>query len=71
MPVLLSTPEDWKLWLSGTNGEALSLAKPFEPEAMQIVRSGASKADSEEGTVFVPRGGKNFLAVPEKQMKLI
>jgi hypothetical protein len=36
---------------------------------MQIVRSGARKADSEEGTEFV--GGADILAIPGKQMNLI
>jgi len=69
MPVLLSTHENWKLWLSGTNGEALSLARSFEPEDMQIVRSGARKADSEEGTEFDASG--DILAIPGMQTKLI
>jgi putative SOS response-associated peptidase YedK len=69
MPLLLSSPEEQRQWLSGTPSEAMSLARSFEPEAMQIVRSGASKADSEEGTEFVASG--HILAIPGKQMKLI
>jgi putative SOS response-associated peptidase YedK len=50
MPVLLSSPEEWRVWLNGRPSEAFSLTAPYAPDAMHIVRSGASKADTEEGS---------------------
>jgi putative SOS response-associated peptidase YedK len=45
MPVLLTTDDAMDTWLRGTTDEAFALARPFAPEAMQIVREGFAKED--------------------------
>jgi putative SOS response-associated peptidase YedK len=45
MPVMLTSGADRERWLHGTPAEALSLARPYPPEQMRIVREGFEKAD--------------------------
>jgi putative SOS response-associated peptidase YedK len=45
MPVLLDTDEQFDTWLHGSEGEALSLAKPFPDERMCIVQMGSARKD--------------------------
>jgi putative SOS response-associated peptidase YedK len=40
MPVMLTTPEEWDIWLNAPAGEALALQKPLAPERLHIVASG-------------------------------
>ena len=43
MPVLLSEPEHFDIWLNGSPEEAFALARPYSAEAMRIVQSGADR----------------------------
>jgi putative SOS response-associated peptidase YedK len=45
MPVLLTREEEFKTWLHGTTDEALTLAREYPPERMQIVQEGFFKED--------------------------
>lgn len=45
MPVLLSTEDEFEMWLSGSPQEAFTLARSFNPNAMRIVQSGKDKDD--------------------------
>lgn len=45
MPVLLTKPEDWETWLTGTAEEAIGLQRPLPNEALRIVASG-EKSDA-------------------------
>ena len=45
MPVLLSEPEHFDIWLNGSPEEAFALARPHSAEAMRIVQSGADRED--------------------------
>ncbi|KQT86455.1 SOS response-associated peptidase [Methylobacterium sp. Leaf466] len=40
MPVLLTTPEEWRTWLEGPTEVALELQRPLPDEAMKIVATG-------------------------------
>jgi putative SOS response-associated peptidase YedK len=37
MPVILSDPEVWETWLTGSVEEALELQSPLSPERLEIV----------------------------------
>ena len=37
MPVLLTTPEEWELWLFGSLDEAKALQRPLPNDKLQIV----------------------------------
>ncbi|KQP61178.1 SOS response-associated peptidase family protein [Methylobacterium sp. Leaf108] len=41
MPVLLTTPEEWRTWLEATTEVALELRRPLPDTAMTIVAAGA------------------------------
>lgn len=45
MPVLLSEPEEFEKWLSGSAAEAFSLVRTFDAGRMRIVQSGSEKED--------------------------
>ncbi len=45
MPVLLSSPEDFETWLTGSPEAAYSLVRTYPAERMRIVQSGAAKRD--------------------------
>ena len=45
MPVLLTREEEFETWLKAPPAEALTLAKEYPPEQMQIVREGVEKQD--------------------------
>jgi putative SOS response-associated peptidase YedK len=46
MPVLLSEPEHFDIWLNGGSpDEAFALARPYSAQAMRIVQSGADRED--------------------------
>lgn len=45
MPVLLSTTENFDVWLSGSTKEAFQLAKSFPANAMKIVQLGSDRSD--------------------------
>ena len=45
MPVILTTPEEVDLWLSGETADALELQRPLPDEALRIVAKG-EKEDS-------------------------
>jgi putative SOS response-associated peptidase YedK len=40
MPVLLTTQEDWDMWLGGSIDEATALQRPLPNEKLRIVASG-------------------------------
>ena len=45
MPVLMSDPDDFETWLSGSTEEAFKLARSYAAEQMRIVQSGAVRED--------------------------
>jgi putative SOS response-associated peptidase YedK len=45
MPVLLSKPDDFETWLSGSTEEAFKLARSYAAEQMRIVQSGSERRD--------------------------
>ena len=45
MPVLLTTEDEFALWLNGAPGEAMTLARQFPPERMRVVQEGFDKED--------------------------
>jgi putative SOS response-associated peptidase YedK len=44
-PVLLTTPEEWATWTTGTPEEAFALVRPIAPERLRIVQEGFEKRD--------------------------
>jgi putative SOS response-associated peptidase YedK len=53
MPVMLTTPEEWDLWLRAPIGEALALQRPLPAERLRIVASG-EKEDPLSGAAAEP-----------------
>jgi putative SOS response-associated peptidase YedK len=53
MPVLLTTPEEWDIWLGGSVEEATALQRPLPVHLLKIVAAGeksdAAPAESETG----------------------
>jgi putative SOS response-associated peptidase YedK len=45
MPVLLTTPQEWDTWLSGSIEEATALQRPLLDDALRIVAIG-EKSDA-------------------------
>jgi putative SOS response-associated peptidase YedK len=45
MPVLMSNPDDFETWLTGSTQEAFKLARCFAAEQMRIVQFGAERED--------------------------
>lgn len=45
MPVLLSSQEQFDIWLHGTADDAFALAAPFDPTRMRMVQHGFEKQD--------------------------
>lgn len=45
MPVLLSDPDDFETWLSGSVDDAFKLARSYAAEEMRIVQSGSVRED--------------------------
>ncbi|MFN0217844.1 MAG: SOS response-associated peptidase [Hyphomicrobium sp.] len=45
MPVLLAGEDQFETWLTGSNDEAFSLGRSFDPAKMRIVQSSATKED--------------------------
>src|SRR5271166_6387337 len=41
MPVILTTPEEWEIWLTGSVEDARALQRPLPSEALKIVATGA------------------------------
>jgi putative SOS response-associated peptidase YedK len=46
MPVLLTKPEEWEVWLRATADEALALQRPLPAEMLQIVAPGERKDEA-------------------------
>lgn len=44
-PVLLTTPDEWKTWISGSPDDAFKLVRPIAPERLRIVQEGSEKKD--------------------------
>jgi putative SOS response-associated peptidase YedK len=40
MPVLLTKPEEWDAWLTGSIAEAIALQRPLPSEMLRIVATG-------------------------------
>ena len=40
MPVLLTGEEEWNIWLSGSQDEAMALQRPLPANALSIVAAG-------------------------------
>ena len=47
MPVLLTTPEEWSIWLSAPTEIALELQRPLPDTMMQIVATGSRRDPAE------------------------
>ena len=45
MPVLLTKPEEFERWISGTTREAMELSREYPSEQMRIVQEGFDKED--------------------------
>jgi putative SOS response-associated peptidase YedK len=45
MPVLMSDPDDFETWLSGSTEEAFKLARSYAADQMRIVQSGSERED--------------------------
>ena len=45
MPVLMSDPEDFETWLSGSTEDAFKLARSYAADQMRIVQYGAERED--------------------------
>ena len=45
MPVLISDPADYEMWLSGSTEDAFNLARSYAAEQMRIVQSGCDRED--------------------------
>lgn len=43
MPVILTTPEEWKTWMTAPAEEALKLQRPLDDKLLKIVASGEKK----------------------------
>jgi putative SOS response-associated peptidase YedK len=41
IPVILSTPDEWDVWLRAPIKEALQLQRPMPEDALRVVASGA------------------------------
>ncbi|MEJ0092484.1 MAG: SOS response-associated peptidase family protein [Methylocella sp.] len=48
MPVMLTRPEEWDIWLDGSLDEAIALQRPLPNEKLRIVGTG-QKADERGG----------------------
>jgi putative SOS response-associated peptidase YedK len=66
MPVILATPEEVDLWLSGETAAALALQRPLPDEALRIVAKGEKEDASPAGGRPSPGG-----AVPPVPLGLI
>jgi putative SOS response-associated peptidase YedK len=65
MPVMLTTPEEWDIWLRAPIGEALALQKPLHAERLQIVARGELE-DPPTGAVpeaAAPKGRQLLLPI--------
>jgi len=43
MPVMLTTPEEWEIWLRAPADEALALQRPLAPACLEIVATGETE----------------------------
>jgi putative SOS response-associated peptidase YedK len=58
MPVMLTTPEEWDIWLNAPIDKALALQRPLEPERLTIVATGELE-DPPSGAGAVPGAAKD------------
>jgi len=65
MPVMLTTPEEWDLWLDAPASEVLALQRPLPPERLKIVAWGEVE-DPPTGAVKTKPAN-----VPEEQGQLL
>jgi putative SOS response-associated peptidase YedK len=54
MPVILTTPEEYEVWLSAPADEALKLQRPLSDDMLEIVAEG-SRSDQPEGAQLQAR----------------
>jgi putative SOS response-associated peptidase YedK len=40
MPVLLTGEDEWNIWLSGPQNEAMALQRPLPADALRVVATG-------------------------------
>jgi putative SOS response-associated peptidase YedK len=61
MPVILTTPEEWDLWLSAEPQEALKMQRPLPDDALKIVARG----EKEDPPPALAPHGDTLAAAPE------
>ncbi len=50
MPVILTTPAEVEMWLTGESADALALQRPLPDDALRIV----AKGEKQDGLVLIP-----------------